>query len=49
MIKHTVLTDKRVDLRAEPTLTELIDNNKLILETRISKDTIKNLIYMLIV
>ena len=49
MMKHTVLTNNKNDLLAGETLTELIDNNRFILENRISKDTIKNLIYMLIV
>ena len=48
-MKHTLLTDKRNDLLSEPTLTELIDNNKLILETGISKETICNLINMITV
>ena len=48
-MKHTLLTDKKNDLLSEPTLVELIDNNKLILETRISKETISNLINMITV
>ena len=44
---HTLSTNENVDLKAEATLTELIDNNKKILESRISKDTISKLINML--
>jgi len=37
---HTLETNENVDLKAEATLTELIDNNKKILESRISETTI---------
>ena len=44
---HTLSTNEDTDLKAEATLTELIDQNKKILESRISKDTISKLINML--
>ena len=44
---HTLKTTKNIDLKAEATLTELIDNNKRILENRINKKTIEQLINVL--
>lgn len=35
-----MLTDKGSDIGAEETLTELIDNNRKILETKINRRTI---------
>ena len=46
-MNHTLNTNEEVDLKAEATLTELIDNNKKILESRISEKTIVDLIDML--
>jgi len=46
-MNHTLGTDATIDLKAEATLTELIDNNKKILESRISESTITKLINML--
>jgi len=46
-MNHTLSTNEDTDLKAEATLTELIDQNKKILESRISKDTISKLINML--
>jgi hypothetical protein len=46
-MNHTLGTNEKVDLKAEATLTELIDNNKKILESRISETTIIKLINML--
>ena len=40
--------DERFDILAEPTLTELIDNNKAVLETKIKPDTIRKFINMLL-
>jgi len=47
IMRHTLATTEKTDLKAEPTLTELIDNNKRILEARIQPDTIVNIIDML--
>lgn len=47
MIRQSMLTDKKCDIGAEETLTELIDNNKKILETKVDFDTIDKFIHML--
>ncbi len=41
MIIQSKLADEQNNIGAEETLTELIDNNRLILETKISIETIK--------
>jgi hypothetical protein len=43
-MNQATMADPRVDIFAEPTLTELIDNNKIVLETKIDKDIIKNFV-----
>ena len=35
MMEQTILCDPGNDINAEPTLTELIDNNKYVLENKI--------------
>ena len=39
-----MLTTSESEILAEATLTELIDNNKVVLERKIKKSTIKNFI-----
>lgn len=41
---QTLYADSRVDIMAEPTLTELIDNNRIVLETKITKETKKSFV-----
>ena len=45
---QTLLADPRVDIMAEPTLTELIDNNRIVLETKITKENIKNFVDLIV-
>lgn len=42
-----MLSTSKSDILAEATLTELIDNNKMVLENKIKKLTIKNFISLL--
>ena len=44
---HAMYAENDSDLYAEPTLTELIDNNEKILENRIQKETINKFVAML--
>ena len=44
---HAMQCDQENDLFAEPTLTELIDNNKVVLENRIQRETISSFVEML--
>lgn len=46
-IHQSMFSDPNHDLFAEPTLTELIDNNKRILETKIKRETIAKFVGML--
>ena len=48
LMNQTLNADPRVDIMAEPTLTELIDNNKIVLETKITPDTIKNFVNLIV-
>jgi hypothetical protein len=43
-MNQATLCDPRVDILAEPTLTELIDNNKIVLESKIDKSVIENFV-----
>lgn len=43
-MNQSFLADPKVDIRAEPTLTELIDNNRAVLESKIKKENIKNFV-----
>ena len=45
---QTMETTSKSDILAEATLTELIDNNKAVLETKIKKQTIQNFIDLLV-
>ena len=47
LMRHSMKSTKDNDLWAEPTLTELIDNNKVILENRIKLETISRFVDML--
>ena len=42
-----MFTDYECDIGAEETLTELIDNNKKILEYKITDDTVEKFVQML--
>ena len=44
---HVMKTDLINELHSEMTLTELIDNNKLILQNKIKPDAINSFIYLL--
>ena len=46
-IHQSMFSDPNFDLLAEPTLTELIDNNKRILENKINPETIEKFVNML--
>lgn len=48
-MNQSLLGDPLVDIQAEPTLTELIDNNKTVLETKIKKETIKKFVDLILV
>ena len=47
-IMQTVMSSGQVNFLAEDTLTELIDNNKVILETKIKEETYKEFLELLI-
>jgi hypothetical protein len=47
MIVQSMLTDNDSDIGSEEALTELIDNNKKILEAKIQEDTILKFVKML--
>lgn len=40
--------DPKYDMYAEPTLTELIDNNKYVLENKINEETIGKFVALLV-
>lgn len=48
VIEQALETGELNDINASETLTELMDNNKTVLETRIDADLIKKFIYYLI-
>ena len=48
-MSHAIFCDKENYLFAEPTLTELIDNNQRILESRIKRETISRFMDMLVI
>ena len=47
-MRHSMQSDDHADLRAQSTLTELIDNNKQILESRIKFESIGQFLDLLI-
>ena len=46
-ITQSVLSEERFDLKAEETLTELVDNNKYILTVKIKDETIMKFFEMI--
>lgn len=46
-MNQTLYGDSEVDIMAEPTLTELIDNNRMVLEKKISKENIKKFVELI--
>lgn len=43
-----MFSDSKCDIGAESTLTELIDNNKKILESKIKTETVEKFVSMLV-
>lgn len=48
LIYQSNFCDQKIDIGAETTLTELIDNNKKILEDKIKTETVEKFVSMLI-
>ena len=48
MMKQALEYDEKIDILAEPTLTELIDNNKYVLENKIDQKIVQNFVDLLI-